>query len=359
MADLRFRATVRLTERVIVATRDIIEFEPFTLKTAKGEVRLRLNVHKETANILWERRPPGQKNYWVNTSVHELRIEGVLYGIEDDDLQRLRMEHPTASRFHGGGKERQEAKELGQSVAELIASGCNRLLSVLESDFGQYWLRQVTIDQLTQNSLCDWNVEWRLTESDNWEAFWTAPRGNWGRAHVGVADRYFTHEDAERTSRILAEARHNLTAYSLISEAKRKWHEGDKKVATLHLNSAIEWSTQEYLRRRLANHLPDDTLEAVLKQMHGRLLDEWVLPMSRRDGLDIENNEWQGIKRVQTLRREAGHPSVTVGLSLVEEAEFLKLCHSAILFTAKVLGIETAKEPPYLEGSAAAGSAYG
>jgi hypothetical protein len=345
-----------LTEPVVVATQDVLEFEAFTLRTAKGEVLLRLKVDHETANAMWGQRPPAEKNYWVNTSVDELRIEGVLFGVEDDDLQRLRMEHPTARRFHSGGKERQEAKELGHRVAELIAASCNRLLSVIRADFGQYWLRLVTIDQRTQNSLCDWKVDWRLTEGEEWEPLWTTPGGSWNRAYIGFADQYFTQVDAERTSSILAETTHEPTAYSLISDAKRRWDEGDKKVAILHLNSAIEWSTQEYLRRSLTGHLPGETLHSVLSQAHGRLLNEWVLPISRRDGLEIENKEWPRIKRVQKLRGEAGHPNVKVGLSEVEEGEFQQLCHFAISFTAKVLRIEAAKEPPYLEGSSAAGS---
>lgn len=356
MSDMRFRARVQLTEPVVVATQDVLEFEAFTLRTAKGEVHLRLRVDQETANAMWAQRPPAQENYWVNTSVDELEIEAVLFGVDDDDLQRLRVEHPTARRFHSGGKERQEAAELGQKVAELIASSCNRLLSVIEADFGQYWLQPVTIDRMIQNSLSTWKVDWRLSEGDEWEPLWTTPGGMSGRAYLGVADQYFTQKDAERTIRMLAEATHERTAYSLISESKRRWHEGDKKVAILHLNSAIEWSTQEYLRRRLADRLPAETLESVLSQAHGRLLDQWVLPLSRSDGLEIENKEWPRIKRVQTLRREAGHPNVTVGLPAVEDREFTELCHFAISFTAKVLRIEAAKEPPYLEGMAAAGS---
>jgi len=356
MADLLFRARVGLAESIVVATQDVLGFEAFTLRTPNAEVRLLLEVDDETANRMWVQRPASQKNYWVNTSVDALRIEGVLSRVEDDDLQRLRMEHPSARRFHSGGKERQEAEELGRSVAELIAASCNRLLSVIEADFGQYWLRPVAVDRPAQNSLCDWKAEWRLSEEDDWEPLWTTPCGHWGRAYIGVADQYFTRKDAERTIRVLAGSTHELTAYSLVSEARRRWHEGDRKVAILHLNSAIEWSTQEYLRRRLMDQLPEETLEVVLRQAHGRLLDEWVLPISRRDALEIENKEWPAIKRVQALRREAGHPNVTVGLGAVEDTEFQRLCHFAIAFTAKVLGTEVAKEPPYLEATAAAGS---
>src|SRR5258708_6549585 len=118
----------------------------------------------------------------------------------------------------------------------------------------------------------------------------------------------------------------------------------------IYLNSAIEWAVQRFLCAQLGPQIPPKCLEGLLKQSHDRLLNDWVLPLERSAGLNLESNEWPSIKKVQQYRREAGHPSVSTGLSKITDLEFAKLMRDATTAMAKLAGLPVPKAPPPMVG---------
>jgi hypothetical protein len=76
-------------------------------------------------------------------------------------------------------------------------------------------------------------------------------------------------------------------------------------------------------------------------------LEDWVLPLMRDAGLNLENTgEWQSIKRIQDFRREAGHPNVSRGLEKLTSQEFSKLVRDATSAMSKLARLDTPKTPP-------------
>jgi hypothetical protein len=128
------------------------------------------------------------------------------------------------------------------------------------------------------------------------------------------------------------------------------------RVAIIGINSALEWAVQRFLRDRLGPKIPSKSLEELLKQSHGRLLDDWVLPLDREISLGFQSHEWPSIKRVQELRREAGHPAVSTGIKNLTDAEFQRLVRDAISAVAKLTGLPTPKMPPPMIGVLSGGT---
>ena len=97
--------------------------------------------------------------------------------------------------------------------------------------------------------------------------------------------------------------------FTLLSDSRERYHQGDRKVAIIHLNSALEWAVHHFLDSQLGSKIPSESLKELLKQSHGRLLENWVLPLDRDLALGLERDEWPSIKRIQDLRKE-GAPCV-------------------------------------------------
>lgn len=357
MKELSFTASVELDQPIVVATQAEPTFPEFHVTTSTARLTLSLDVDVDLAKQLWEHGSQ-EPNYWVNACVGKLHVAGTFSELREDQWASLHGHHPTARRFTGNGQEHQEVPDLGEALTTAIADGCNHLIAMFSADFGQYWLRPVGVEQPVQNTLCRWGARWR-DESGIWHPLWTAPRGSWGRVHLGVADQYLSMHDAELVAQRLREGKSHTVGYALLSEGKRRWDEGDRRVAIVHVSSAVEWAVQGFLESYLTDLIPEATLGAILRQAHGRLLDDWVLPISRSLELGLEGPIWESIKKVQRLRREAGHPSVDEGLADLTHSDFVLMCDYLIVAISNLVGCDPAKGPPYLEGSAAAGLVAG
>jgi hypothetical protein len=123
------------------------------------------------------------------------------------------------------------------------------------------------------------------------------------------------------------------------------------------MNSALEWAVQSFLRDSLGSKIPSKSLEELLKQTHGRLLDYWVLPLVRDIGLGLEHSEWPSIKKIQDLRREAGHPTLSNEIPNLTDASFEKFVRDSISAVAKLTRLPMPKVPPRMTGVLSGGTA--
>jgi hypothetical protein len=174
---------------------------------------------------------------------------------------------------------------------------------------------------------------------------------------MGAVKLYLEIFDWQTIQSAIGKADSPPDGFTLLSDSKDRYHKGDRRIAIMHLNSALEWAVHRFLHAQLSSRIPPESLENLLKQTHGRLLRDWVLPLDRRLHLGLEHGEWPSIRRIQELRKEAGHPTVSTGLCNLTDADFAKLVKDATHAVAKLTGIPVPKSPPPMVGAIAGGTA--
>ena len=355
MATIEVRAKIPLQESIVLATQRELEYPELEMQTANGRVWLSLVVPRDDAQRLWE---SGKHlgHYWVNTRVEALDVRLVVEDVSAEELMRLEGRHPQAAWYTSTEGQYQEAEELGERIATTIVDSCNRLLRWLRTKYGQFWVKPLRREEPVQNFL------------DQIQAKWRVPAGAWRRLNayppvirvdrivLGVADRYLQVRDWEKLQADLRRQDEPGAGLLLVATAKDRFTEGDRQMAIIHLNSALEWCVQTFVEGELKGVIPPESLKVVLRQAHGRLLNEWVLPLCRKRSIDVESVEWPSVKRVQDLRAEAGHLSRQGDLYALSESEFHTLAKNSISFICKLLGEATPKAPPPLSTATAAGT---
>jgi hypothetical protein len=321
-------------------------------------VSVQLDVPNDEIERIWDRRED-RPDWWVNTRVDSLVLQLILTNVDDDTLLRLAGQHPTAETFVGDGSVRQHAEEFGRRVREEVIAAVNLLVRVIRDAFGQYWLAHVEPNDSLQHFLNDIGAQWRV-EASSWQELWAEPfaivmKG----AVIGAADQYLTLQDWRDVERTLKGDAPPIVTDSLLAEARARFDAGDKQLAIIHLNSALEWTVHRFLESQLAPAVPEESIRILLRQAHGRLLNEWVLPLIRQRGPNLEPIEWDAIKRIQKLRAEAGHPTLGTEVAALSNGEFEHLTRSAASGIAKLMGKPVPKAPPRLYAYAAAGTALG
>jgi hypothetical protein len=253
----------------------------------------------------------------------------------------------------------QEEEALGKRIRTIIINSCNSLLKWLQVKYGQFWLKLFILEEPAQNFLNRIQAKWRVP-TGVWMPLNTYPP-TMLQIHglaIGVASLYLQVKDWKQLQDDLRKQEEPDAGWLLIAAAKERFEEGDRQMAIIHLNSALEAFVQTFIKNELKAVLPQKSLDVVVKQSHGRLLDDWVLPFCGKRNIDIDNKsiEWQSVKRVQDLRREAGHPSKQGSLRALTEFDFYNLTRHSISFICKILHQKAPKTPPPFIGASAAGT---
>jgi len=306
-------------------------------------------------------------NWWVNSRVEVLRISIRVENVLPDDLDRLYARHPSehthvahfeTSSGMGLDQPYQEAPELGRRVVEEIRETVNLILRFVRDDYGQHWLRPLSQDEKpVQNFLDDVRAEWR--EATNpWKRLLISHMGVSikGLCFVGVVKRYLEIDDWHTIQRAIGRKQEPSSGFALLSDSRERYYQGEPRIAIIYLNSALEWAVQRFLQNQLSSKIPSEALEKVLNQTHARLLDDWVLPLDRTVGLGLEHREWPSIKKIQRLRREAGHPATSNEIGALTDLDFVKLVADASTAIAKLSGLVAPKVPPPMVGTLAGGT---
>lgn len=174
-------------------------------------------------------------------------------------------------------------------------------------------------------------------------------------AFIGGKRQYFEVTDWEMIRGALARGEAPSEAYSLVSDAKQRFEDGDEHIAVLHLNSAMEAAVGQFIRDQVGPKIPAPSLEKILRDSYDRQLTNWVLPLSDELNLDLRNKEWTSIRKIQDLRRESGHPQVVSGIATLTDAHWTVLVNDAISAIAKLTGTPQPKSPRPMAGELQAG----
>lgn len=357
MPSVEIRCKVPLAESIILATQGEWAYPLISWRLASGtEATMELNVPSDEIQSMWNDRED-RPDWWVNTRVDHLALQLVLKDVAEDTLLRLSGRHPTAETFVGNRVVRQHAEEFGRRVRDEVIAAVNSVVRVIRDSSGQYWLDNVEPDDSLQHFLNRIGAQWRVGTSP-WEELCAEPfaivmKG----AVIGAADQYLTLEEWREVERALQGDSLTVVADSLLAEARTRFDARDTQLAVIHLNSALEWTVHRFLESQLAPAVPEESIRILLRQAHGRLLNEWVLPLIRQGGLNLETIEWDAIKRIQKLRAEAGHPTLGTEVAALSHGEFEHLTRLAASSIAKLLGKPAPKAPPRLYAHAAAGTA--
>jgi hypothetical protein len=349
---------VKLDSAIVVST-DSKEFDfapiPVQLVT-RHSATVRLDINREELRGEFLDVPAG-KTRIVSVAVKALLIDLTLDDVNEADIKRLQGRQLNEPTFQATFKTNQgilrvkyqEAGALAKTVVANIRGAANTVLHLIRDLFGQHWLTLVQASEhQLQEFIDDARAEWQVDGSD-WQRLVVVPLVSMITAYSGVGRMYLNPNDWRVVGTTVATQAHPPYGLTLLSDARERFRRDDREVAIIHLNSAVEWAVQEFLRVKLAGHIPARSLDAILETAHARLLDTWILPYSDQMGLGLRENEWPAIRQIQQLRKKAAHPADSAEIESLSEAEFTRLVRSAASTIAKLCSLAVPKLPPPME----------
>ena len=103
----------------------------------------------------------------------------------------------------------------------------------------------------------------------------------------------------------------------------------------------------------LTSKIPAKSLEFVEGQSYSRMIDSWVRPICRDEGIELSETEVARIRELMRLRNKAAHGVLD---ELPDGTSFQQLAADATAIVSKFLGVEKPKTPEYLDAAEAAGT---
>ena len=318
MAELEIQCVVPLPEAIVLATQANTDYPPLQWTLESGnKIVIRMDVAEQAAKAHYAAHS-STANYFVNTRVEKLFLTLTVADVSEVDLSRLLGTNTPEKTFHAHFEtssgpldfDYQSAEELGRRIAQDVKEAANRLIRFIRVSYGQHWLKLVGADEPDLQNFLD-AVKARWLRDGVWTPLVVTPRVvRIPGGFVGGNGQYLEISDWATIQAALGRGDVPSEAYALVSDAKQRFEEGDKHIAVLHLNSAMESAVDKFIEDQLGPKIPSASLKNILKDNYGRLLENWVLPLSDQLNLDLRNREWPSIKRIQELRRESGHPDV-------------------------------------------------
>jgi hypothetical protein len=351
MTELEIRCEVSLWERIVLATQADTNYQPLQWTLGSG-TKTTVSIEVPEAARTEHAKHSSQPNYFINTTVNKLSIALKLPDVLELDISRLRGTN-TAEKTHHAHFEGpsgpldfdyQSAEDLGRRVVHDILDAVNKVIRFVRINYGQHWLELIPSQTHSQNYLDTVKAKW--LNGGTWMPLVCAP-------HVvsipgglfGGTRSYLEISDWNAIQAALMRGEPPSESYALISDAKARFEEGDKHIAVLYLNSAMEAAVDRFIEVQLGPRIPPASLKSVLKENYDRLLNNWVLPLSDQLNLDLRKGEWASIKKIQDLRRESGHPEVVRGIDAMNDAEWFGLVKDATSAIAKLTGMSSPKAP--------------
>jgi hypothetical protein len=362
MPKLEVKCEVSLWEGIVLTTQADTEYRPLQWMLKSGStVSVQMEVPEEAKRHYAENS--SIPNYYVNTKVAKLLIELKLAGVSDLDLKRLRGENQSEGTLQAHFESPsgpvdikfQAAKELGLRIAKDIWEGANSVIRIIRINYGQYWLEPLSTHAIDPQPVLE-QVKAKWKRGNEWVPLVVGPCVvDLGDVRIGASRQYLEIADWNAIGAALARGEPLADAYALISDANQRYEDGDEHIAALHLNSAMEAAVEQFLRSQLLSKIPAASLNNVLRENYDRLLNNWVLPLSDELNLNLRDNEWPSIKKIQELRREAGHPQLNTGIAALTQADWSSLVKDAKSAISKLLGIPMPKSPHLMTSELHAG----
>lgn len=364
MLELQIRCEVSLWEPIVLATQDKTDYQPLNWALKNGNrVIVRMNVDEAAAKEHYAEHS-STPNYFVNTPVRKVFLSLTVANVSDLDLSRLLGTNTSEETHHAHFEtatgsldiDYQSADELGLRIVKDILEAANALVRFIRINYGQHWLEPLT-QQLPDPQTFLESVRAHWLNENVWTPLVVNPHvASITGLVIGGTRQYLEIADWESIQGALTRGDLPSDPFSLASDAKERFEENDGHIAVLHLNSAMEAAVDEFIRVQLGPKIPAPSLKNVLKENYDRLLNNWVLPLSDELNLDLRNIEWPSIKKIQELRREAGHPLVTTGIATIGEREWLGLVKHVVSAISKLTGIPVPKSPHPMSGEMHSGT---
>ena len=366
MATIEVRCKVELAEAIVLATQQDKFYGAIRWKLANGDTAtVQMEVSEDEIRRSYEEYE-SKGNWYVNSRVSNLKVSLDVEQVSEDELDRLYGRHPSERKFvarfeaiAGTDSEQtyQEAPELGRRVATDIREAVNTILRFIRDSYGQHWLKLISDEDPVQNFLDRVHAEWQEGTNPCLRLCVAPPTLVIKGLQMGAVKLYLEISDWQTIQRAIGGNESPPDGFTLLSDSKERFHKGDTRIAIIHLNSALELAVHRFLYAQISSRIPPESLENLLKQTHGRLLSDWVLPLDRVLHLGLERGEWPSIRKVQELRKEAGHPTVSTGLCNLTDLNFAKLVQDATSAVAKLTGIPVPKSPLPMVGAISGGTA--
>jgi hypothetical protein len=353
MAEIEVHCEVLLAEAIVLATQADTQYAPMRLVLSGGDqVVIRMDVAEAAAKAHYAQHS-STTNYFVNTRVERLIVVLTVKNVLALDVSRLLGTNTPEETFHAHCETQsgpldfdyQSAEELGRRIVEDIKDSGNTLLRLIRTNYGQHWLKPVGMDEPDLQNFLD-SAKARWQKNGVWTPLVVSPRVvRLPGGVVGGGRQYLEVSDWTAIQTAVGRGETPSEAYTLVSDAKERFEQGDKHIAVLHLNSAMEFAVERFIEDQLGPKVPAASLKNVLKENYDRLLSNWVLPLSDELNLDLRNHEWTSIKRIQELRRESGHATVNTGIATLDKIEWFRLVKDATSAISKLTGTVSPKSP--------------
>jgi hypothetical protein len=353
MAEIEVHCEVLLAEPIVLATQADTQYAPMRLVLSSGDQAvIRMDVAEAAAKAHYAQHS-SEPNYFVNTRVEKLFVVLSVENVSALDMSRVLGTNTTEQTFHAHFETKsgpldfdyQSSEELGRRIVQNIKESANTVLRLIRASYGQHWLKPVGLDEPDLQNVLD-NTKTRWEKNGVWIPLVVSPRVvRIPGGVVGGGRQYLEVSDWRAIQTAVGRGETPSEAYALVSDAKERFEQGDKHIAVLHLNSAMESAVDRFIVDQLGPKVPAASLKNVLKENYDRLLSNWVLPLSDELNLDLRNHEWASIKRIQELRRESGHPTVNTGIATLDKIEWFCLVKDATSAISKLTGTVSPKSP--------------
>jgi hypothetical protein len=351
MAELEIKCEVSLWEGIVLATQADTNYQPLNWTLSSG-TQATVSIEVAAGAATHYAQHSATPNYFANTKVEKLSIALKEANVSDLDISRLRGTNPSERTYHAHFESAsgpldfafQSAEELGRRVVADILEAANKVIRFVRINYGQHWLELIPNQAEPQNYLDSVKAKW--LKDGAWTPLVTSPHvviipGGF----LGGTAQYLEVADWNAIQAALARGHAPTESYALVSDAKARFEEGDKHIAILYLNSAMEAAVDRFIEAQLVSKIPATSLKNILKDNYGRLLENWVLPLSEQLNLGLRDNEWGSIKKTQDYRRESGHPDVSRGIDALVDNEWFRLVKDGISAIAKLTGTQAPKTP--------------
>src|ERR1700747_943894 len=286
MAELEIRCEVSLWEGIVLATQADANYQPLQWTLSSG-TSATVSIQVVEAARREYAKHSSQPNYFVNTKVEKLSIALKAPDVADLDISRLLGTNTSEKTYHAHFEgasgpldfDYQSAEDLGRRVVRDVLEAANKVIRFIRINYGQHWLELIPSQPHPQNYLDTVKAKW--LKDGTWTPLVTAPHVvSIPGGFLDGAGLYLKISDWNTIQTALVRGEAPSESYALVSDAKARFEEGDKHIAVLFLNSAMEAAVAKFIETQLGPKIPPASLKNVLKENYDRLLNNWVLPFS-------------------------------------------------------------------------------
>lgn len=230
----------------------------------------------------------------------------------------------------------EEYMQLGKRVVNLIQPPVTKMIDVIRSNYGQYWIPRLEEWDSRQGSLgyyCRQTLEtkWSLDEGSTWQNFvpsrLVTPRNVFVLRDV-VFEDYLTQKDWNDIGELINEGFEPRTAATLLTRAYQLKERGELKYAFIEGVSALELAIGEYLRHEICRD--NSVIIEKMKRFRKMPLSVQMLTVASRFD-DVSLKDLELADQAIDLRNKIVHEGMELSEDKEEELKGLFCVVAAML----------------------------